>query len=42
MEFREIKNTKIKASVIGLGTWAIGGGSWWGATDRYTKYALRC
>lgn len=30
---RTIGNTDIKTSVIGLGTWAIGGGLWWGATD---------
>jgi methylglyoxal reductase len=33
MEYREIKNSNILASIIGLGTWAIGGGSWWGETD---------
>lgn len=33
MQYREIGNSGIKASMIGLGTWAIGGGSWWGETD---------
>jgi len=33
MTYREIGNSKIKASIIGLGTWAIGGGTWWGDTD---------
>jgi methylglyoxal reductase len=33
MRLRQLGKTNIKASVIGLGTWAIGGGSWWGETD---------
>ena len=33
MEFTEIKNTKVRASRIGLGTWAIGGWMWGGADD---------
>lgn len=30
---REIGNSGIMASAVGLGTWAIGGGPWWGPTD---------
>jgi len=30
---RKIGNTDIKASVVALGTWAIGGGPWWGESD---------
>lgn len=33
MQYRTIGNSGIKASAIGLGTWTIGGGSWWGETD---------
>jgi methylglyoxal reductase len=33
MRYREIGNSGIQASIIGLGTWAVGGGSWWGETD---------
>ena len=33
MEFRTIGNSGISASVVGLGTWTIGGGTWWGETD---------
>jgi len=33
MIYRTIGNTDIKASPIGLGTWAIGGGPLWGTTD---------
>ncbi len=33
MLYREIGNSGIRASAIGLGTWTIGGGSWWGETD---------
>jgi len=33
MQEREIGQSGIKASVVGLGTWAIGGGPWWGDTD---------
>jgi aryl-alcohol dehydrogenase-like predicted oxidoreductase len=32
MEFVEIGGTDLRASRIGLGTWAMGG-SWWGGTD---------
>jgi len=30
---REIGNSGIKASAVALGTWAIGGGPWWGDND---------
>ncbi len=33
MQYREIGTSGIRASVVGLGTWAIGGGTWWGETD---------
>lgn len=33
MVFRELGNSGIKASAIGLGAWAIGGGEWWGDSD---------
>lgn len=33
VEFRKIGRSDIKASALGLGTWAIGGGPWWGDTD---------
>jgi len=33
MEYREIGKTGIKASSIALGTWAVGGGPWWGDSD---------
>ena len=33
MKTRKIGTTDITASVVALGTWAIGGGSWWGETD---------
>jgi methylglyoxal reductase len=34
MKFREIGKTGIRASVVGFGTWAIGGDPWW---DKETK-----
>lgn len=34
MQYKKIGNSTLNASVIGLGTWAIGGGSWWGDSDR--------
>jgi len=33
MQQREIGQSGIQASVVGLGAWAIGGGPWWGETD---------
>jgi len=33
MQFREIGKSGINASVVALGTWTIGGGSFWGETD---------
>ena len=33
MRTRKIGTTDIEASIVALGTWAIGGGSWWGETD---------
>ncbi len=33
METREIGRSGIRCSALGLGCWAIGGGSWWGDND---------
>lgn len=33
MIYKQIGKSDLKASVIALGTWAIGGGSWWGEND---------
>ena len=33
MKYRELGNSGISVSVVGLGTWAIGGGPWWGTGD---------
>lgn len=33
MRTREIGTTNIEASVVALGAWAIGGGTWWGESD---------
>jgi methylglyoxal reductase len=33
MQHRKLGNTEISASAVSLGTWAIGGGTWWGASD---------
>ena len=32
-KFRELGHSGIMVSPIALGTWAVGGGPWWGATD---------
>jgi methylglyoxal reductase len=33
MQYREIGASGLHASTVALGTWAIGGGSWWGESD---------
>ncbi|MDF2877772.1 MAG: aldo/keto reductase [Clostridia bacterium] len=33
MLYKQIGQSDLKASVVALGTWAIGGGSWWGQND---------
>ena len=33
MRYMKVGNTDLEVSKIGLGTWAIGGGSWWGDND---------
>ncbi|WP_070001167.1 aldo/keto reductase [Cellulosilyticum sp. I15G10I2] len=33
MIYKQIGQSDLKASVVSLGTWAIGGGSWWGQND---------
>lgn len=33
MQYRKLGNTEISASVVALGTWAVGGGPWWGSSD---------
>ena len=33
MRTRKIGTTDIEASVVAVGAWAIGGGTWWGETD---------
>ncbi|MEW6543553.1 MAG: aldo/keto reductase [Nitrospirota bacterium] len=41
MEYRELGVTGLKASVVGLGTWVIGGWMWGGAEDRESLAAIR-
>ena len=41
MEFTEIKNTNVRISRIGLGTWAIGGWMWGGADDDAAVATIR-
>jgi len=33
MQYRTLGKTNIEASAVALGTWAIGGGPWWGDSD---------
>ena len=33
MKYRNLGLSDLNASAVGLGTWAIGGGPWWGDTD---------
>lgn len=33
MQYREIGSSGISASAVALGTWAVGGGTWWGDSD---------
>ncbi|MDA3923462.1 MAG: aldo/keto reductase [Kiritimatiellae bacterium] len=33
MQYRELGNSGIKVSAVAMGTWAIGGGPWWGDND---------
>ena len=33
MEKRNIGKSGLSAPFLGMGTWAIGGGSWWGDND---------
>lgn len=33
MEMRELGKSGIKVAPVALGTWAVGGGPWWGAND---------
>jgi aryl-alcohol dehydrogenase-like predicted oxidoreductase len=41
MEFVEIGDAKLKASRIGLGTWAIGGWQWGGTNERQSIETIR-
>ncbi len=43
MEYRPLGQSGLKVSAIGLGTWAVGGGSWWGPTDEAEAIAaIQC
>lgn len=43
MKQLEIGKSGIAAPFLGLGTWAVGGGSWWGASDDAESVrAIRC
>lgn len=33
MIYKQIGQSDINASIVSLGTWAIGGGSWWGENN---------
>ncbi len=33
MEYRKLGSSELKASAVALGTWAVGGGPFWGASD---------
>jgi len=41
MEYRELGGTGLKVSVIGLGTWVVGGWMWSGADDGESLAAIR-
>ncbi|MGH7206692.1 MAG: aldo/keto reductase [Nitrospiraceae bacterium] len=41
MEYRELGSTGLKPSVIGLGTWVMGGWMWGGAEDRESLATIR-
>lgn len=41
MEYRELGTTGLSASVIGLGTWVMGGWLWGGAEDRESLATIR-
>ena len=38
---RQLGSSSIQASVVGLGTWAIGGWMWGGADDRESVAAIQ-
>lgn len=39
MEYRTLGNSGLKVTPIGLGTWAVGGGPWWGDSDEKQSIA---
>ena len=39
MQYQAIGKSGLKASVVSLGTWAVGGGTWWG--DNEDKTSIR-